>query len=149
MGLMGLTGASCFGVDNAGARHRGVRRVFTRSQAMNENDHPQNELPSSHDTPASDAPADPARRRLLAAGVGIAGLSLGGCNLFEQKPATPKTTADLALDRTLATQVKHIVVIYAENRSFTNLYGNYPGVQSPLSAVPASLYTQLDRDGLT
>ncbi|SAK91880.1 acid phosphatase [Caballeronia glebae] len=116
---------------------------------MNENDHPQHELPSSIDTPAEDAPADPARRRLLAAGVGLAGLSLGGCNLFESKPSTPKTAADIALDRTLAAKVQHIVVIYAENRSFTNLYGNYPGVQYPLSAVPASQYTQLDRDGVT
>jgi acid phosphatase len=123
--------------------------MFTRSQAMNEKDHPQHELPSSIDTPAGDAPADPARRRLLAAGVGLAGLSLGGCNLFENKPTTPKTAADVALDRTLAAKVQHIVVIYAENRSFTNLYGNYPGVQYPLSAVPASHYTQLDRDGLT
>ncbi|BAO88795.1 acid phosphatase [Caballeronia cordobensis] len=118
---------------------------------MNEHDHPQNELPSSNDndTPSGDAPADPARRRLLAAGVGIAGLSLGGCNLFDQKPATPKTAADLALDRTLAAKVRNIVVIYAENRSFTNLYGDYPGVQYPLSAVPASRYVQLDRDGAT
>ncbi|SAK93288.1 acid phosphatase [Caballeronia ptereochthonis] len=119
---------------------------------MNENDHPQHELPSGNDTPDSDAPADPARRRLLAAGVagvGIAGLSLSGCNLFEQKPTTPKTAADLALDRALAAKVQHIVVIYAENRSFTNLYGDYPGVQYPLSAVPASRYTQLDRDGVT
>ncbi|WP_250529459.1 acid phosphatase [Caballeronia sp. ATUFL_F1_KS4A] len=116
---------------------------------MNENDHPQHELPSGNDTPPGDAPADPARRRLLAAGVGLAGLSLGGCNLFENKPTTPKTAADIALDRTLAAKVQHIVVIYAENRSFTNLYGNYPGVQYPLSAVPASHYTQLDRDGVT
>ncbi len=102
-----------------------------------------------NDAPQADAPTDPARRRLLAAGVGLAGLSLGGCNLFEQKPSTPKTAADAALDRTLGAKVKQIVVIYAENRSFTNLYGNFPGVQYPLSAVSASRYTQLDRDGAT
>ncbi|GGD64769.1 acid phosphatase [Caballeronia grimmiae] len=111
---------------------------------MKENEHPHQDLPADHD-----APADPARRRLIAAGVGLAGLSLGGCNLFEHKPSTPKTAADLSLDRTLAAKVRQIVVIYAENRSFTNLYGDFPGVQYPLSAVPASQYTQLDRDGVT
>jgi acid phosphatase len=111
---------------------------------MKENEHPHQDLPADQD-----APADPARRRLIAAGVGLAGLSLGGCNLFEHKPSTPKTAADLSLDRTLAAKVRQIVVIYAENRSFTNLYGDFPGVQYPLSAVPASQYTQFDRDGVT
>ncbi len=78
----------------------------------------------------------------------MAVLSLGGCNLFEPKPAAPQTAADAALDRTLAFKVKQ-AVIYAENRSFTNLYGNYPGVQYPLSAVSASRYTQRDRDAVT
>ena len=119
---------------------------------MSQNDDPRDDLPAPaeefvHDS--SDAPADPARRRLLAAGVGLAGLTLGGCNLFESKPTTPKTTADLALDRTLQAKVRHIVVIYAENRSFSNLYGNFPGVQYPLESVPASRYVQLDRDGRT
>ena len=102
--------------------------------------------------PASDLPHDPVRRRLLVAGVGLAGLtglSLSGCNLFDSRPATPKTAADIALDRTLQARVRHIVVIYAENRSFSNLWGNYPGVQYPLEAVPASRYVQLDRDGRT
>ncbi|MGF6804475.1 acid phosphatase [Paraburkholderia youngii] len=45
--------------------------------------------------------------------------------------------------------MKNIVVIYAENRSFANLYGNYPGVQHPLDAVTAEQYVQLDRDGKT
>ena len=108
---------------------------------MSQNDDPRDDLPAPaeefiHDS--SDAPADPARRRLLAAGVGLAGLTLGGCNLFESKPATPKTTADLALDRTLQAKVRHIVVIYAENRSFSNLYGNFPGVQYPLDPCPPS-----------
>ncbi|CAN7587271.1 acid phosphatase [Caballeronia sp. LjRoot29] len=104
------------------------------------------------ESPASDLPQDPARRRLLVAGVGLAGLtglSLSGCNLFDSRPATPKTAADIALDRTLQARVRHIVVIYAENRSFSNLWGNYPGVQYPLEAVPASRYVQLDRDGRT
>jgi acid phosphatase len=41
-----------------------------------------------------------------------------------------------------------VVVIYAENRSFDNLYGLYPGANGIAKALsdPAS-YTQLDRDG--
>ena len=101
------------------------------------------------DLPDDDAPQDPARRRLLAAGVGLAGLTLGGCNLFDPHPGTPKTDADLALDRTLHEKVRQIVVIYAENRSFANLWNGYPGVRNPLSDVPGSRFVQLDRDGRT
>ena len=39
-----------------------------------------------------------------------------------------------------------IVVIYAENRSFDNLYGSFPGANG-LSQVTPVAYTQLDRDG--
>src|SRR5712671_7329422 len=40
-----------------------------------------------------------------------------------------------------------IVVIYAENRSFDNLYGSFPGANG-LSGVTPEDYTQRDRDGL-
>ena len=46
-----------------------------------------------------------------------------------------------ALDR-----IEHIVVIYAENRSFDNLYGLFPGANGIANATPAQ-YTQVDRDG--
>jgi acid phosphatase len=39
-----------------------------------------------------------------------------------------------------------IVVIYAENRSFDNLYGSFPGANGLSQVTPAG-YTQLDRDG--
>ncbi|HWT36358.1 MAG TPA: acid phosphatase [Paraburkholderia sp.] len=42
--------------------------------------------------------------------------------------------------------VKNVVVIYAENRSFDNLYGNFPGANG-LQNVTASNSRQLDRDG--
>ena len=42
--------------------------------------------------------------------------------------------------------VKNILVIYAENRSFDNLYGNFPGANG-LHNVTASSAQQLDRDG--
>ena len=42
--------------------------------------------------------------------------------------------------------VKNIVVIYAENRSFDNLYGSFPGANG-LQNVSAQSTQQLDRDG--
>jgi len=45
-------------------------------------------------------------------------------------------------------KIKTVVVIYAENRSFDNLYGLFPGANGVGKALPAS-YQQLDRDGKT
>jgi phospholipase C len=42
--------------------------------------------------------------------------------------------------------IENIVVIYAENRSFDNLYGSFPGANG-LSGVTPEAYTQRDRDG--
>ncbi|RVA21776.1 acid phosphatase, partial [Mesorhizobium sp. M7D.F.Ca.US.004.03.1.1] len=39
-----------------------------------------------------------------------------------------------------------VVVIYAENRSFDNLYGGFPGANG-LANVSADQARQLDRDG--
>ncbi|MEP6658127.1 MAG: acid phosphatase, partial [Betaproteobacteria bacterium] len=43
-------------------------------------------------------------------------------------------------------RIEHIVVIYAENRSFDHLYGLFPGANGLGNATPAQ-YTQVDRDG--
>jgi acid phosphatase len=45
-----------------------------------------------------------------------------------------------------ADDIQTIVVIYAENRSFDNLYGSFPGANGLANAPPAAV-TQLDRDG--
>ena len=42
--------------------------------------------------------------------------------------------------------IQTLVVIYAENRSFDNLYGTFPGANGLAEASPQSV-TQLDRDG--
>jgi acid phosphatase len=42
--------------------------------------------------------------------------------------------------------IETVVVIYAENRSFDSLFGQYPGANGLTRATPAQ-YTQLDRDG--
>jgi len=43
-------------------------------------------------------------------------------------------------------KIEHIVVIYAENRSFDNLYGLFPGANG-IANASAETTTQLDRDG--
>ena len=43
-------------------------------------------------------------------------------------------------------RIEHIVVIYAENRSFDNLYGLFPGANGITRATPAQ-FTQTDHDG--
>jgi phospholipase C len=42
--------------------------------------------------------------------------------------------------------IENIIVIYAENRSFDNLYGTFPGANGLSGATPDQ-YTQRDRDG--
>jgi len=54
-------------------------------------------------------------------------------------PPPPPVKAELA-------SIEHIIVIYAENRSFDNLYGLFPGANGIDSATPQQ-YTQVDYDG--
>ncbi|MEJ0002802.1 MAG: acid phosphatase [Pararobbsia sp.] len=102
-----------------------------------------------HRKPVPDEPLDPSRRRLLG-GLAVLGASwaVAGCDPL-QPTRVSSTATPSALDASLRAKVRHIVVIYAENRSFTNLYGHFPGVQMPLDGLPASRFTQLDRDGRT
>ena len=50
-------------------------------------------------------------------------------------------------DQRLADTIKNVVVIYAENRSFNNLFAGFPGLQHPLSEVAPERLIQRDRDG--
>ncbi|MEO6854473.1 MAG: acid phosphatase [Rhodoferax sp.] len=52
-----------------------------------------------------------------------------------------------ALDGALQKNVKTVVVIYGENRSFNNLFANFPGLEKPLSALKPGDFAQRDRDG--
>lgn len=54
-------------------------------------------------------------------------------------PASTPAAASLS-------DIKTVVVIYAENRSFDNLYGNFPGANG-LSSADAARYAQVDRNG--
>ena len=60
--------------------------------------------------------------------------ALGGC-------AAPPSTEHAGLAR-----IDHVIVLYAENRSFDNLYGLFPGANGLANATPAQ-YTQVDSDG--
>lgn len=93
----------------------------------------------------ADAPTNPSRRRLLE---GLAAVGMASAVPL-QAQALPAATVGGSFDHKLKTHIKHVVVIYLENRSFNNLFGNFPGVQSPLSALPPEAYTQMDRDGRT
>jgi acid phosphatase len=53
----------------------------------------------------------------------------------------PQRTTSTGLEK-----IQHILVIYAENRSFDNLYGLFPGANGIANATPAQ-YTQVDNDG--
>ena len=61
-------------------------------------------------------------------------VALAGC-------ATPPSTERAGIER-----IDHVVVLYAENRSFDNLYGLFPGANGLANATP-SQSTQVDRDG--
>ena len=95
-------------------------------------------------------PVDTSRRRFLggAAVLGV-GATLSACGNTSEAPGTPveRPLTPQELDKALHEQVKTVVVIYAENRSFNNLFADFPGVEKPLSALTAAEYQQRDRDG--
>src|SRR5262245_17869948 len=63
------------------------------------------------------------------------------CVLLTRCASAPVQEARRRLDT-----IEHIVVIYAENRAFDNLYGLFPGANGIAKATPAQ-YTQVDHDG--
>ncbi|MDQ0650872.1 acid phosphatase [Pseudomonas cedrina] len=105
------------------------------------------------DRPSSDAaaqpPVDTSRRRFLggAAVLGV-GATLSACGNTSETPGKPnaRPLTPQELDKALRDQVKTVVVIYAENRSFNNLFADFPGVEKPLSALSAADAQQRDRD---
>jgi acid phosphatase len=68
-------------------------------------------------------------------------LKLIGLSVAALLGAAPAWAATSDLDA-----IKTLVVIYAENRSFDNLYGTFPGAHGLADAPPAAV-TQLNRDG--
>ncbi|HVZ47326.1 MAG TPA: acid phosphatase [Gemmatimonadaceae bacterium] len=79
----------------------------------------------------------------------LAATFAAACHRNAEAPTSAAVTAALR-DR-----VSNIVVIYAENRAFDNLYGNFPGANGlgavvDASGTPRAAYVpQKDRDGVT
>jgi phospholipase C len=71
------------------------------------------------------------------AGVGALAVLLAAC----ATPPTGEVAANAPLQK-----IKNVVVIYAENHSFDNMYGMFPGANGVSRATPEQ-YTQLDHDG--
>ncbi|NVZ70589.1 acid phosphatase [Pseudomonas costantinii] len=109
-------------------------------------EHEDRPSPDSVDQP----PVDTSRRRFLggAAVLGV-GATLSACGNAGEAPGKPvaRPLTPQELDKALHDQVKTVVVIYAENRSFNNLFADFPGVEKPLSALSAADVQQRDRDG--
>jgi acid phosphatase len=72
-------------------------------------------------------------------------LSLPGEGAASPQISVPQSDSDL--DKKLRANIHTVVVIYAENRSFNNLFADFPGVASPLKDVPAEKLLQRDRNG--
>lgn len=113
-------------------------------------DKPQNDLPPSAQD-QQQQPSNPARRRFLAGatalGVGASIAPLAGAAAEGNKKVLLNALPQSAQNSLLRRYVKNVVVIYAENRSFNNLFANFPGVEKPLSALKPDEYQQRDRDG--
>lgn len=99
-----------------------------------------------HEISNSDSPEIPSRRRLLQ-GAALAGMT---ATIPMSSAALNQKTAPVtkgSLDAKLKSHIKNVVVIYLENRSFNNLFGDFPGVSQPRSQVTVDQYRQIDRDG--
>ena len=95
--------------------------------------------------PLNPVPLNPDRRSVLgglAAILGAATVESGA------QAATPRhTTTGPGPDAALRAKIDTVVVIFCENRSFNNLFADFPGLQQPLSAVTPERALQRDRDG--
>ena len=93
----------------------------------------------------ADLPSNPSRRRIFQAAGAVSVAGVLPAVATTARPSKPAAAS--SLDAKLKAHVKNVVVIYLENRSFNNLFADFPGTSTPLSAVPAATYTQKDRDG--
>lgn len=87
---------------------------------------------------------NPDRRLLLgglAAAIGAASVDSGA----QAKTVAPR--AHTNVDAALRDKIDNVVVIFCENRSFNNLFADFPGLAQPLKNVPPERALQRDRDG--
>jgi len=88
---------------------------------------------------------NPTRRRLMQAGA-AAGL-LSNVPLSANANTTAQSKGDSSLNSKLKNNIKTVVVIYLENRSFNNLFADFPGVAQPLAELNPADALQKDRNG--
>ena len=96
--------------------------------------------------PDDTAPRNPDRRLVLgglAAIIGAATVESGAQAAAPRHAAPHGAEADAALRNKIDT----VVVIFCENRSFNNLFADFPGLQLPLSVIDPATAVQRDRDG--
>ena len=80
----------------------------------------------------------PSRRGLIG-GMAVAGMAGRDALAARRNPAQ--------VDKALQDAIQTVVVIFAENRSFNNLFHNFPGLQKPLSGLSRTRFLQQDRNG--
>jgi acid phosphatase len=97
------------------------------------------------ETDAADL-ANPSRRLVLGGLAAALGAASVEGTAQAAAPAAKAPSAPVS-DAALRAKIDNVVVIFAENRSFNNLFAGFPGLQQPLSAVPAERTAQRDRDG--
>jgi acid phosphatase len=99
----------------------------------------------------TDTSFNPDRRLVLggiAAAIGAASVeSPAQAATTRRKVLTGAALSDSAVDAALREKIENVVVIFCENRSFNNLFADFPGLQVPLSVVDPETYKQRDRDG--
>jgi acid phosphatase len=61
-------------------------------------------------------------------------------------PGPAASSATAGRDAALRRHIQRVVVIYLENRSFNNLFADFPGLVQPLSALPRERFLQRDRN---
>lgn len=95
--------------------------------------------------PDAETVANPDRRLILGGITAAATVGVGDAMARPGKSAFRGNSG--ALDTALRQNIETVVVIFAENRSFNNLFGNFPGLSSPLAQLPRERWLQRDRDG--
>ena len=101
---------------------------------------------SDPDRTADRQQENPDRRQLLGGIAAALGLAAAGTPERVQARSRRMRRTPVS-DAALRANIDTIVVIYAENRSFNNLFAGFPGLEQPLSAVPPDRFLQRDRDG--
>ncbi|ROT97438.1 acid phosphatase [Altererythrobacter sp. FM1] len=82
------------------------------------------------------------RRELLGGLATVTAVAGIGIDAPVQAKASRKSA-----DGNLRDAIDTVVVIYAENRSFNNLFAGFPGLEQPLDTVAPERFRQRDRDG--